>query len=81
LVQRDVDEGRRAMNFSEWTRPQEEADEAPKEVAEGSMPLRLYLLTHPAARLSPSEQDQLARGLRATVGTNGHREQPDRPNH
>jgi hypothetical protein len=71
LVQRDVDQGRSALNFSEWNRPQEEAGEAAEAVQEGEMPLRAYLLTHPAARLSDAERQTLIRGLAATLGTEG----------
>ena len=65
LVQRDVDEGRRALNFSEWDRPQEEAGEAAESVAEGEMPPANYVLLHPQAALSQAERDALVRGLRA----------------
>ncbi len=68
LVQYDVDEARHELNFSEWDRPQEEAHEAAEEVAEGEMPLPLYLVTHPTARLSAAERQELIRGLEATLG-------------
>lgn len=67
LVQRDVDEGRAHLNFSEWNRPQE-ADESAETVREGSMPPRVYLLTHSEARLSETELAALADGLSITVG-------------
>ena len=69
FVQNHVDEGRRVLNFSEWGTPQKEADEAGKEVREGEMPPRSYLLMHPEARLTEAERAQLARGLDATMGT------------
>lgn len=68
LVQNHVDEGRRVLNFSEWGRPQHEADEAAEEVREGEMPPRSYLILHPEARLTAAERDQLVRGLDATFG-------------
>ncbi|MBL9017964.1 MAG: heme-binding domain-containing protein [Myxococcales bacterium] len=68
LVQNHVDEGRRVLNFSEWGRPQDEADEAAQEVREGEMPPRSYLILHPEARLTAAERDQLVRGLDATFG-------------
>ena len=68
LVERHVVEGRRALNFSRWDRPSEDSDEASEVVAEGEMPLPSYLVAHPTARLSPSERDDLARGLAATIG-------------
>jgi mono/diheme cytochrome c family protein len=70
LIQRDVDEGRREMNFSEWQRPQEESSEAAKTVREGSMPPWTYTLVHPEARLTPEERSALIRGLEATIGSN-----------
>jgi mono/diheme cytochrome c family protein len=68
LVQRDVDEGRDALNFSDWSRRYEEAGEAAEEVREGGMPPRSFLLLHPTARLTADEQAELARGLEATLG-------------
>ena len=68
LVHRDVTEGRAAVNFSEWQRPQEEATEAAKEVLEGEMPPRPYQLMHAHARLSAVDRDRLARGLERTLG-------------
>jgi cytochrome c551/c552 len=69
LVQHDVDEGRAALNFSEWTRPQKEAKEAAKEVREGEMPPASYTLMHAHARLSAADLDKLAAGLTKTTGT------------
>lgn len=69
LVQRDVDEGRSELNFSEWNRPQKRARKAAKEVREGEMPLWFYLPTHPQARLSDAEKQALITGLEATFGT------------
>lgn len=68
LVQRDVTEGRAALNFSEWPRPQEEATKAAEEVREGEMPPPAYALVHAHARLSAAERDRLAQGLAATLG-------------
>jgi hypothetical protein len=69
LVQHDVDEGRAALNFSEWTRPQKEAKEAAKEVREGEMPPAAYKLIHAHARLSSADVDRLVQGLTHTLGT------------
>lgn len=70
-----VDEGRAALNFSEWgTSGQgEEADEAAEAVREGSMPPSNYtwLGLHPEAELTPKERRQLADGLRATLAQSG----------
>lgn len=70
LVQYDVDEGRRVLNFSEWNRGNSEAGEAAETIREGEMPPRSYVLLHPQARLTDAEREQLARGLDASlVGT------------
>jgi hypothetical protein len=68
LVQRDVNEGRALLNFSEWARPQEEAKQASGEVLEGEMPPAAYKLVHPYARLSAADRDRLAQGLARTLG-------------
>jgi hypothetical protein len=69
LVQRDVDRGRRELNFSEWNRPQDEADEAAEMVQKGKMPLSYYVPAHPEARLSQAEREALIAGLTATMGS------------
>ena len=71
LTQRDVDEGRAALNFSEWDRPQAEAGDAAEAVQEGEMPPWLYRLVHPDARLSAAETQALVQGLVATLGQRG----------
>jgi hypothetical protein len=68
LVQRDVERGRRALNFSEWDRAQERGREAAESVQEGSMPPAFYTLVHPGAQLSASERQLLIRGLAALPG-------------
>jgi hypothetical protein len=68
LVQRDVNQGRAVLNFSEWSRPQEAAKEASEEVLEGEMPPVAYMLVHAHARLSPADRDRLAQGLAKTLG-------------
>jgi hypothetical protein len=68
LVQHDVNEGRAVLNFSEWTRPQEEAKEAAEEVREGEMPPAAYTMVHAHARLNAADRDRLAQGLAKTLG-------------
>jgi hypothetical protein len=68
LVQRDVNEGRAVLNFSEWSRPQEEAKEASEAVLEGEMPPAAYRLVHAHARLSTPDRERLAQGLAKTLG-------------
>ena len=69
LVAHDVAEAREHLNFSEWDREQDDADEAAEMVEEREMPLKKYLLTHPEARLSDAERAELVRGLEATLGS------------
>jgi hypothetical protein len=64
LVQRDVDVGRRKVNYSEWDRPQEEAAESAETLQKGTMPPWYY----PWARLSAAERRALTRGLEQTFG-------------
>jgi mono/diheme cytochrome c family protein len=71
LVVHDVEEGRATFNVSEWGRPENEGDEAAETVQEGEMPLKIYLPTHPEARLTPAERQQLIAGLTATFGGEG----------
>lgn len=63
LVQRDVEEGREKLNFSEWNRRYEEADEMGEVVAEGEMPPPMFLITHPEARLTAEEKQLLIHEL------------------
>jgi hypothetical protein len=69
LIQRDVDVGRRAVNFSEWDRPQKEARESADTLLEGEMPPAIYVFFHPSARLSTEEKHSLAQGLTSTIRT------------
>jgi len=69
LVQRDVDEGRRVMNFSEWnTGRRQRTEEIFEVIQEGYMPPSSYLPLHPQAQLTQSETTELIRGLQATFG-------------
>jgi hypothetical protein len=68
LLQHHVDEGRRALNFSEWSHPSEEADESAELVLDGSMPTWDYRMIHADARLTIAERGSLANGLTATLG-------------
>lgn len=68
LAQRDVDRGRRELNFSEWDRRQEGGREASETVRKGSMPPNYYVLVHPDAQLSLTERQMLMSGLAALSG-------------
>jgi mono/diheme cytochrome c family protein len=65
LVQRDVEDGRAAWNWSEGTG---DGDEAAEVVADGEMPPRRYTMVHTDARLSSRERTDLSAGLELTFG-------------
>lgn len=67
----DVQEGRRNLNFSEWTPEQNQNNMAVIEVQFGGMPLPQYLLLHPEARLTPAETEALINGFEATFSNAG----------
>ena len=46
-----------------------EAEDAAKEVREGEMPMWIYTVAHPEARLSDTEKQALVKGLEKTFGT------------
>jgi len=58
LVGRDVHEGRRHLNFSDWARYSRKRDEVWEEVEKGDMPLWFYVPLHADAKLS--EEDRAA---------------------
>jgi hypothetical protein len=68
-VQRDVEAGRRQLNFSEWDKEQKEARHAADEVLEGGMPLPFYRFVHKDSALSLNERHALVSGLRRTLDT------------
>ena len=76
LIQRDIDEGREELNWSEWG-PGSEGDESAETVLEGSMPPGPYVLLHPEARLTDQEMDALVAGLVATFGSEDGDESED----
>ncbi|MFN2506130.1 MAG: heme-binding domain-containing protein [Acidimicrobiales bacterium] len=64
LVQRDVENGRRELNFSNWD-GDNDSDDLVEAVGDGSMPPRNYRLLHPDARLSDAEKTALIGALQA----------------
>lgn len=74
MVVKDVNEGRRVLNFSEWTPAQQRAtqpEEAVELVSKNLMPLPYYILIHPEANLTHLEKGQLINGLIATLTQSG----------
>lgn len=68
-MQRDVDNGRRRLNFQDWahTRAGRRLQEIGRVVTSGQMPPSYYLWLHRDARLTAAEKQQLAQGLQATL--------------
>lgn len=69
LIQRDVDEGRAKLNFTNWSGQKQESREAAEQVQKGEMPPKIYLPLHPSANLSASEKAELIAGLQKTFGS------------
>lgn len=69
LLARDVEEGREHFNVHAWgAQKKNEGDKAAKEVREGEMPLWFYLPTHPEAKLTDTQKQELISGLEKTFG-------------
>ena len=66
LVNKDINDGRRKMNFS--TGSHLFTDEMEEEISKGRMPLPIYLPLHPEANLTAEQKQQLIDGLLATFG-------------
>jgi len=70
MVQSHIDEGREAVNYSEFATNHGDAEESFEVVKEGSMPPAYYTRfgLHPEARLTPEEMKTLLNGLQNTPG-------------
>lgn len=68
LIQRDVDEGRQKLNFSEWQNSARfrHLNEIAKIITSGEMPPLQYYPMHPQARLTDAEKQTLITGLQNT---------------
>ncbi len=65
LVIRDINEGREDLNFSDWMLMDpmaqlEMLDEISTEVMSGEMPMKIYPLMHPEAKLSDADRQKLS---------------------
>ena len=70
LVASHVEEGREHLNVSMWgLQKRNKGDEAAEEVKGGDMPPFYYLPTHPEAKLTQNETQQLILGLDKTFGS------------
>jgi Haem-binding domain len=70
LIQRDVQEGRARLNFSQWGTARRGGGDGAEQIQRGSMPPSYYGLMHPTANLTAAEKQALITGLQATVGGN-----------
>jgi hypothetical protein len=68
LNQRDVNDGRRHLNFSTWGTPQKHAGDVANQLRLDKMPLWFYLPLHPAARLTSAEKQELIEGAEMSLG-------------
>ena len=75
LVRRDVNGGRRHLNFSRWNEPQRHAKDVANEVKQGDMPPWFYLPMHPNARLSEAEKLMLISGAEKSLGPQAEKEE------
>jgi hypothetical protein len=67
LIQRDVENGRRHLNFSEWTSSQHEIGEISEVLHYGTMPPTQYKLMHPEAKLTDAEIQILVNGIKSST--------------
>jgi hypothetical protein len=67
LMTRDVEEGRKSLNFSRWDQPQGSTlRQALDSIRTEDMPPLHYRLVHGSARLNAAERRELASGLSRT---------------
>ncbi|MFA6469571.1 MAG: heme-binding domain-containing protein [Bacteroidota bacterium] len=69
LIEKDIREGRRHFNVSEWNQSERGGEDAVKEVSRGAMPMGPYLLMHPESNLNIAEKRAFVEGLRRTFGS------------
>ena len=69
LLQKDVDEARSRLNFSEWGTQKAADPRLIKAMIEtGAMPPSRYVMMHPEAKLTQSERAQLIQGMEKSLG-------------
>lgn len=69
LVQRDIDEGRQRLNFSEWGQRRQESDDISKLIQNSEMPPTQFPILHPDSRLTETEKQRLIHGFQAMFGS------------
>lgn len=73
LINSDVNQGRRELNFSTQPADQIDPEELAEAVLEGEMPPAIYLPLHPEANLTADERQTLVRGFYASLSGRGER--------
>lgn len=76
LVTSDVVNGRKHVNFSNWSTYSEKRrnkikEHVVEETSEGEMPLPIYLQMHPDAKITPEELKVLSQWMKNTFGESG----------
>lgn len=66
LVSKDTRKGRKHLNFSEWENYSledklEALDDISEEIEEGEMPMKIYPITHPNAKLNDADREVLVK--------------------
>jgi hypothetical protein len=74
LVYRDTEEGREDLNFSNWAAMSKmdqatALDDLASEVEEGDMPMKIYPITHPDAKLSDEDRQKIVDWANETMET------------
>lgn len=69
LAQSDIDEGRRKVNFSDWSRKTISARQLERALGDGMPPIQ-YTIAHPEARLTEAQKQALVKGFQASLEAN-----------
>lgn len=82
LVARDVREGREELNFSMWQdydlrKMLGKLDDITSEVGEGRMPLGIYTLMHPSAKLDDDQRKLIVAWAEATMDSVAEEEEEE----
>jgi uncharacterized membrane protein YgcG len=71
LVRSDVDDGRKALNFSTWGTGDNKAHDAEDMISTGEMPPSKYTIIHRKAKLTGAEKRTLIAALKQMEGSGG----------
>jgi hypothetical protein len=79
LIARDVVEGRKDFNFSDWNNNPGDVNEMVEEIEEGGMPPVQFWIAHPEAHLNEQQKQELIDALKSSIPDNGPKEseEPD----